>query len=139
MNMNNEIQILLEKSRKIQEVLPDYVKGQYVPPSQEENEQKKMVREFNRGDSLAPLIGTICDQEIDTDTAWSIPFIGLAEKQGYGIQSKHNRKLGGKRNQEFSVGFYERQMAFKNEEREKREVVRKYVNLDHRVVQKSQR
>lgn len=71
--MNNEIQIILEKSRKIQGILPDYVKAQYVPPSQEENEQKKMVREFNRGDSLAPLIGTICDQEIDTDTAWSIP------------------------------------------------------------------
>ena len=101
-----EVVFVLEKVDRIRVILEDFIK-KHVSAVLDESEEMMRAREFNRSDSLAPLIATICDQEISADDAWKIPFymsLWLKE-QGREFNAGSIVEVGIKNVKRFLAGF----------------------------------
>ena len=100
------LSLLLEKVDRIRVILEDFIR-RHVSAVLDESEEMMRAREFNRSDSLAPLIATICDQEISADDAWKIPFYmsSWLREQGREFNASSIVEVGIKNVKRFLAGF----------------------------------
>ena len=66
---NRELEEILRKCKVIKEQLELFIKKE-----NEENTENEAIDKFISENSLALIVGTICDEKIKAETAWSIPY-----------------------------------------------------------------
>jgi endonuclease III len=114
-----ELDELIRKCRIIREQLELFLKkGEEVPYTGNET-----IDRFINEDSLAPIIGTICDERIKAETAWSVPYYLREFLKQKGLEFKPSSicKLGRKKLRNWFVSFMQDKWPSGLEEKDRKE------------------